>query len=158
MQFTSIIAFPGEARPAAAVAALTDPILRDPRFGKIRLRPGRVAFWKAVLGRHGIRCEIIGCVEPALLDVAHLPGRDWKLGHNTAADGIPLRADMRRALDAGLTAGYAPTHVIIYVVYPGSQGRLPSTGAQSLATFRHKHSRNRKNRVRSNRHNRWGIN
>jgi hypothetical protein len=99
-----IVAFPGDPRPAAAIAASTDPIQQDPRFGEIRLRPDRIAFRKAVFGRHGVRCKISGCVEPALLDAAHLPGRDWKLGHNTAADGIPLRADLHRALDAGLIA------------------------------------------------------
>ncbi|WP_213768613.1 HNH endonuclease signature motif containing protein [Caballeronia sp. dw_19] len=99
-----IVAFLGDPLPAAAIAASTDPILQDPRFGEIRLRPDQIAFRKAVFGRHGVRCKISGCVEPALLDAAHLPGRDWKLGHNTAADGIPLRADLHRALDAGLIA------------------------------------------------------
>jgi hypothetical protein len=55
-----------------------------------------------VFSLHGRRCVITGCAVERLLDAAHLPGRDWRAGHNRADDGIPLRADLHRALDAGL--------------------------------------------------------
>lgn len=45
---------------------------------------------------------ITDCDVVEMLDAAHLPGRDWRAGHNLATDGIPLRVDLHRAFDAGL--------------------------------------------------------
>ena len=66
------------------------------------VRPEQPAFRRALLERFNGRCALSGCAVAELLDAAHLPGRDWTLGHNTAADGILLRTDLHRALDNGL--------------------------------------------------------
>ena len=66
------------------------------------VRPEQPAFKRALIERFNGRCALSGCAVAELLDAAHLPGRDWALGHNTAADGILLRTDLHRALDNGL--------------------------------------------------------
>ena len=50
---------------------------------------------------YGWVCAVSGCSITAVLEAAHLPGRDWR-EHNQASDGIMLRADLHRLLDAGL--------------------------------------------------------
>lgn len=77
-------------------------IVTEARFRKVRQRLEQSAFRKAVLAHHGGRCVVTGCSVDKLLEAAHLPGRDWRVGHNAVGDGIPLRADLHRALDANL--------------------------------------------------------
>lgn len=48
------------------------------------------------------RCVVSGCNVPEALDAAHRQGRDWRLGHNTSADGYLLRKDLHALYDAGL--------------------------------------------------------
>jgi putative restriction endonuclease len=69
-------------------------------FTKRRMQQAN--FRLAVLGYHGARCKVTGCTVPELLEGAHLRGRSWQDGHNTAVDGIPLRVDLHRAYDRGL--------------------------------------------------------
>lgn len=78
------------------------PKQQEERYRLAQLRLEQPAFRKAVIAHHGGKCIITGCATEALLDAAHLPGRDWRLGHNKATDGIPLRVDLHRALDRGL--------------------------------------------------------
>jgi hypothetical protein len=66
------------------------------------VRPEQAAFRRALFERFDGRCAITGCAVAELLDAAHLPSRNWALGHNTADDGILLRTDLHRALDTGL--------------------------------------------------------
>lgn len=61
---------------------------------RFRLRVGQRCGW---------RCVVSGTDVPEVLDAAHLPGRNWR-HHNSAEDGILLRADLHRLLDAGLAA------------------------------------------------------
>ncbi|WP_176330966.1 HNH endonuclease signature motif containing protein [Burkholderia vietnamiensis] len=72
------------------------------RFTSAPVRPEQAAFRRALFERFNGRCALTGCAVAELLDAAHLPGRRWELGHNTADDGILLRADLHRALDTGL--------------------------------------------------------
>jgi hypothetical protein len=72
------------------------------RFTTTPVRTEQAAFRRALFERYDGRCALTGCVVAELLDAAHLPGRDWALGHNTADDGILLRTDLHRALDTGL--------------------------------------------------------
>lgn len=65
-------------------------------------RLAQPAFRDAVMAHYGHRCVVTNCATLALLDAAHLPGRDWRLGHNRVSDGIPLRTDLHRALDRRL--------------------------------------------------------
>jgi hypothetical protein len=77
------------------------PGLRE-RFATVPVRPEQAAFRRALFERFDGRCALTGCAVAELLDAAHLPGRDWALGHNTTEDGILLRTDLHRALDTGL--------------------------------------------------------
>lgn len=85
--------------PASGRPPLTGPCYTT---AEVKVRLQQKAFRQAVFALHGARCLITGCEVEELVDAAHLPGRDWKAGHNAAHDGIPLRADLHRALDAQL--------------------------------------------------------
>ncbi len=49
----------------------------------------------------GWTCAVSGNRVQKVLDAAHLPGKNWRFD-NKAGDGIMLRADLHRLLDAGL--------------------------------------------------------
>ncbi len=51
--------------------------------------------------RCGWRCVVSGAEVREALDAAHLPGRNWR-SHNAATDGVLLRADLHKLVDAGL--------------------------------------------------------
>ncbi|MDR6208186.1 HNH endonuclease [Paraburkholderia graminis] len=72
------------------------------RLAEIKQRLQQRAFRKAVFEFLGARCVVTGCAVEALLEAAHLKGRRWETGDNSCRDGIPLRADVHRAYDAGL--------------------------------------------------------
>lgn len=72
------------------------------RFAKVQLRREQAAFREAVFRAFGGQCAISSCDVPEALEAAHLAGRDWRLGHNTASDGILLRRDLHALYDAGL--------------------------------------------------------
>jgi putative restriction endonuclease len=72
------------------------------RLAQIKQRLQQRAFRKAVFGFLGARCVVTGCAVEALLEAAHLKERRWESGDNGCRDGIPLRADVHRAYDAGL--------------------------------------------------------
>ncbi len=80
----------------------TDEIARRAvRFAVQATRPEQAAFRRAVFERYNGKCALTGCEIACLLDAAHLPDRNWREGHNDAADGILLRADLHRLLDSG---------------------------------------------------------
>jgi hypothetical protein len=72
------------------------------KMTQVKQRLHQRAFRAAVFARHGKKCVVTGCDVEALLEAAHLDGSNWQDGHNTAADGIPLRVDIHRAYDNGL--------------------------------------------------------
>lgn len=74
----------------------------EQRYRLAQARLAQPAFRDAVMAHYGHRCVVTKCATVALLEAAHLPGRDWRLGHNGVSDGIPLRVDLHRALDRGL--------------------------------------------------------
>lgn len=84
------------------------------RMSQVKVRLQQSAFRKAVFERHGARCLITGCQVEALLDAAHLPDAIWTDGDNSGDDGIPLRADLHRALDAKLIR-LDRQHRLVYV-------------------------------------------
>lgn len=101
----------GEGQPDAE--PLTSPVVMPPtedddlaerakRFAQVEVRPDQQAFRKAVFMACGGACVVSGCDVPEALDAAHLDGRDWRQGHNTAADGILLRKDLHALYDRGL--------------------------------------------------------
>lgn len=60
------------------------------------------AAFRLKLGKHyGWRCAVSGASIKAALEAAHLPGRNWRFD-NAVTDGVLLRADLHRLLDAGL--------------------------------------------------------
>jgi hypothetical protein len=61
------------------------------------VRSEQAAFRDAVFEAYEGQCAITGCNEETVLDAAHL--RSWRVG-NTVNDGILLRADLHRLLDA----------------------------------------------------------
>ena len=67
-----------------------------------KIRSRQQQFRVAVLARSNNTCALSGCNVPEALEAAHLPGKSWESGHNLAEDGIALRADLHRLLDAGL--------------------------------------------------------
>jgi putative restriction endonuclease len=84
------------------------------RMSQVKVRLQQSAFRRAVFERHGARCIITGCQVEALLDAAHLPGTIWSNGDNSGDDGIPLRVDLHRALDAELIR-LDREHRLVYV-------------------------------------------
>lgn len=75
---------------------------RVQRFAQVEVRPQQAAFREAVFRACGGRCAISGCAIPEALEAAHLTGRDWRQGHNTANDGLLLRRDLHALYDRGL--------------------------------------------------------
>lgn len=77
---------------------------RAVRFAAVEVRADQAAFRRAVFELYAGCCAVTGSQIPASLDAAHKPGRDWRAGQNDAQDGVLLRADVHRLLDAGLIA------------------------------------------------------
>lgn len=75
---------------------------RVSRFAEVEVRTHQRTFRVAVFRACGGRCVISGCDVPEALEAAHLLGREWKQGHNSAADGILLRRDLHTLYDRGL--------------------------------------------------------
>lgn len=91
-----------------ALAALVDPKTegdseqRAARFAKVEVRSQQSAFRNAVYRACQGRCVVSGCSVPEALEAAHVKGRHWRLGHNSAKDGILLRRDLHALYDRGL--------------------------------------------------------
>lgn len=66
--------------------------------GSRNVRAQQEQFRRAIGNRYGWRCAVTGIRIKAVLEAAHLDGRDWRL-HNSAEDGILLRADLHRLID-----------------------------------------------------------
>ena len=77
---------------------------RAARFAKVAVRPEQAAFRRRVFLAHDGACVVTGCTIPEALDAAHRDGRNWRLGHNSAADGLLLRKDIHALFDAGLVS------------------------------------------------------
>lgn len=75
---------------------------RAARFAKIAVRPEQAAFRRRVFLQHQGACVVSNCTIPEALDAAHRNGRDWRLGHNSGADGLLLRKDIHALYDAKL--------------------------------------------------------
>ncbi|WP_159444605.1 HNH endonuclease [Paraburkholderia ribeironis] len=72
------------------------------RFSLTQVRPFQAAFREAVFRRFSGRCAISGCDVPEALEAAHINGRDWRHGHNSAEDGLLLRRDLHALYDNGV--------------------------------------------------------
>ncbi len=76
--------------------------LRQLTLATVLVRTEQERFRDELINRYGGRCAITGCSVLSVLEAAHKPGRSWKAGHNRAEDGILLRSDIHKLLDAGL--------------------------------------------------------
>ncbi|MBN3783263.1 HNH endonuclease [Burkholderia sp. Ac-20345] len=83
-------------------AAGAKPKERVARYMNVEVRQDQPAFRKSVFDAYGGRCAISDCDIPEALEAAHLHGRDWRAGHNDAADGILLRRDLHALYDRDL--------------------------------------------------------
>jgi len=72
------------------------------QFAKVAVRPDQATFRREVFIAFNGACIVTGCSVAAALDAAHRRGRDWRLGHNRAEDGLLLRKDIHALYDAGL--------------------------------------------------------
>lgn len=75
---------------------------RAARFAQVQTRPEQGLFREAVFRACSGQCVVSGCAVPEALEAAHLLGRDWREGHNSATDGILLRRDLHNLYDRGL--------------------------------------------------------
>ncbi|MET3515622.1 hypothetical protein ABIC63_003406 [Pseudacidovorax sp. 1753] len=92
--------------PLATISGKTDPSTGESAavktvLAEIERRLQQEAFKNRLGEKYGWRCAVSGNEVREVLDVAHLPGRDWRQ-HNTVEDGVLLRADLHRLLDSGL--------------------------------------------------------
>lgn len=106
---------------------------RAKRFALVEVRTQQAAFRRAVFMACGGRCVVSGCDVPEALDAAHLEGRSWRKGDNTAADGVLLRRDLHALYDMGLLtflgAGVVQLHREArdhYVAYEGVMASTPA--------------------------------
>lgn len=97
------LVLPAPTLPVASPARPADDLeQRAARFAQVQTRPDQAAFRDAVFRACGGRCVVSGCAVPEALEAAHLLGRDWRQGHNSANDGILLRRDLHNLYDRGL--------------------------------------------------------
>lgn len=68
---------------------------------EVERRMRQAAFRRRLGGHYGWRCAVSGTTIRAALEAAHLPGKNWRFD-NLTTDGVLLRADLHRMLDAGI--------------------------------------------------------
>jgi hypothetical protein len=98
------------------------------RIRDVEERPEQASFRKRVGAACGWACVITGETVREVLDAAHLPGSSWRAGDNAATDGVLLRADLHRLLDAGLLridGGVVRVEVGGYAPFDGQIARMP---------------------------------
>lgn len=92
--------------PLSAICGLSAPVKGASIDSKkitaeVEFRMRQQAFRLRVGKRCGWRCVVTGTDVKAVLDAAHLPGKNWR-HDNDADDGVLVRADLHRLLDRGL--------------------------------------------------------
>ena len=112
-------------------APLIDVEYVPPSTTPTPVRPEQAKFRQELLDAYGGRCALSGSPVPEVLDAAHL--RTWTEASGVG-DGILLRADLHRLLDAGLlqinrdytvTVAREPAVWENYGQYEGVKIRLP---------------------------------
>ena len=101
---------------------------RAVRMGSVETRSEQAAFRERVGNACAWACVITGETVREVLDAAHLPGSSWRAGDNAAIDGVLLRADLHRLLDAGLLrieAGIVRVAIGSYAALDGRVARMP---------------------------------
>lgn len=98
------------------------------RVREVEERPEQAAFRERVGKACGWACVITGETVREVLDAAHLPGSSWRAGDNAGSDGVLLRADLHRLLDAGLLRiedGVVRVTLGSYAALDGRVARMP---------------------------------
>ncbi|WP_261529515.1 HNH endonuclease [Burkholderia multivorans] len=90
---------------------------------EVERRMRQAAFRRRVGNYHGWRCAVSGTTIRAALEAAHLPGKNWRFD-NRATDGILLRADLHRLLDAGIARIENNRFILDPVAHIGDYARL----------------------------------
>lgn len=88
-----------EAEEVGGLEPERDLAERAARFAQVQLRPEQASFRLAVFNAYRGVCVISGCSVPEALEAAHLRGRNWKAGDNSAEDGLLLRRDLHSLYD-----------------------------------------------------------
>jgi HNH endonuclease len=104
------------------------------RLREAEMRPEQAAFRKRVGDAWKWRCAITGETVREVLEAAHLPGSSWRAGDNAATNGILLRADLHRLLDAGLMRienGVVRVNVGSYAEFDGRTVEPPVANAET---------------------------
>jgi hypothetical protein len=99
------------------------------RIRDVEVRPEQAAFKERVGNACRWACVITGETVREVLDAAHLPGTSWRSGDNAASDGVLLRADLHRLLDAGLLRienGVVRVQVGSYAALDGRRAKMPA--------------------------------
>ena len=103
------------------------------RMRATEMRPEQAAFRKRVGDAWGWRCAITGDDVREVLEAAHLPGSNWRSGDNRDVDGILLRVDLHRLLDAGILRikdGVVRVSLGSYAKYDGFRLQVKRDGCQ----------------------------
>jgi len=99
---------------------------RAARFAKVEVRTHQAGFRRAVFFSCEGKCVVSGCDVPEAVEAAHLEGRNWRAGHNSAADSVLLRRDLHALYDTGLLSfgdsGVVELHPKIVEYYGPLQG------------------------------------
>lgn len=112
---------------------------RAARFASVEIRQQQSNFRKAVFFAYSGCCAISGCAIPEALEAAHLHGRSWREGHNSAGDGILLRRDLHALYDrellsiAGGVAHFSGHVLEHYDMYEGAPITTPITDGPTTA-------------------------
>ena len=99
------------------------------RIRDVEQRPEQAAFRERVGNACGWACVITGETVREVLDAAHLPTSSWRAGDNAENDGVLLRADLHRLLDAGLLRiedSVVRVEVGSYAALNGRIARMPA--------------------------------
>ncbi|MBU9426446.1 HNH endonuclease signature motif containing protein [Burkholderia gladioli] len=122
-------------------AAGEEPVEKDADAGPASMkmtteveRRMRQAAFRQRLGRYfGWRCAVSGITVRAALEAAHLPGKNWRFD-NRDSDGILLRADLHRMLDAGIARIEDDRFMLDAAARIGDYARLHGVALQLKAT------------------------
>ncbi|CAB3965478.1 hypothetical protein BLA3211_03402 [Burkholderia aenigmatica] len=101
--------------------------------GEFAVRLKQALFRNRVGAAYAWRCAVTNCAVRKVLEAAHLPGRNWR-EHNRAQDGILLRADVHKLLDAGLARLENGIFLLHAEIEKSEYGRYHGTRIRTLAS------------------------
>ncbi len=127
-----------DTKPVPPESHAGDPMVeRERRFTQTEVRVQQSAFRRVVFLACNGCCVVSGCDVPEALEAAHLLGRDWRVGHNEASDGILLRRDLHAMYDAGLLmiseTGEVTVDDAVRHAYGDCDGRIVRMPFQSVS-------------------------